>query len=199
MAQIGPRTPRDAGSPQISWILNFFVGNFLTAVTSYDRMQHAGSLLGDLGLTSLIILGEGKNIIYAIGYNSTHASPPHRMQVNGQIPTPVALPLGKKPSISFNWRFAGPHGQTGRFGEEKNVLPQPGFGHGSTPSFLYNGYWVSFPGVKRPGRGVDDSPSSSAQVKNEWSWTSTPLPHRHGTLWGVLYLYLVLQLYETRK
>jgi len=22
-------------------------------------------------------------------------------------------------------------------------------------SLLYNGYWVSFPGVKRPGRGVD--------------------------------------------
>jgi hypothetical protein len=25
-------------------------------------------------------------------------------------------------------------------------------------SLLYNGYWVSFPGVKRPGRGVDHPP-----------------------------------------
>jgi len=30
---------------------------------------------------------------------------------------------------------------------------------------LYNGYRVSFPGVKRPGRSVDHPPSSSAQFK----------------------------------
>ena len=33
------------------------------------------------------------------------------------------------------------------------------------PSFLYNGYRVSLPGVKRPGRGVDHPPPSSAKVK----------------------------------
>ena len=33
------------------------------------------------------------------------------------------------------------------------------------PRFLYNGYWVSFPGVKRPGRGVDHPPPCSAEVK----------------------------------
>jgi hypothetical protein len=33
------------------------------------------------------------------------------------------------------------------------------------PSLLYNGYQVSFPGVKRSGRGVDHPPSSSARVK----------------------------------
>jgi hypothetical protein len=33
------------------------------------------------------------------------------------------------------------------------------------PSLLYNRYRVSFPGVKRPGRGVDHPPSSSATVK----------------------------------
>jgi hypothetical protein len=33
------------------------------------------------------------------------------------------------------------------------------------PSLLYNGYRVSFPGVKRPGREVDHPPSSSAEVK----------------------------------
>jgi hypothetical protein len=32
------------------------------------------------------------------------------------------------------------------------------------PGLLYNGYRVSFPGVKRPGRGVDQPPSSSARV-----------------------------------
>ena len=33
------------------------------------------------------------------------------------------------------------------------------------PSLLYNGYRVSFPGVKWPGRGVNHPPPSSAQVK----------------------------------
>ena len=33
------------------------------------------------------------------------------------------------------------------------------------PSLLCNGYRVSFPGLKRPGRGVDDPPPCSAEVK----------------------------------
>ena len=33
------------------------------------------------------------------------------------------------------------------------------------PSLLYNGYQVSFPGVKRPGRDVDHPPSSCTEVK----------------------------------
>jgi hypothetical protein len=33
------------------------------------------------------------------------------------------------------------------------------------PNLLYNGYRVSFPGVKRQGRGVDHPPPSSAEVK----------------------------------
>jgi hypothetical protein len=32
------------------------------------------------------------------------------------------------------------------------------------PSLLYHGYRVSFPGVKRPGRGVDHPFPSSAEV-----------------------------------
>jgi len=33
------------------------------------------------------------------------------------------------------------------------------------PSLLCNGYRVFFPGVKRPGRGVEHPPPSSAEVK----------------------------------
>ena len=33
------------------------------------------------------------------------------------------------------------------------------------PSLLYNKYWVSCPGVKWPGRGVNHPPPSSAEVK----------------------------------
>jgi len=32
-------------------------------------------------------------------------------------------------------------------------------------SLLYNGYWVSFPGVKRPGCGTDHPPVLSIEVK----------------------------------
>jgi hypothetical protein len=31
-----------------------------------------------------------------------------------------------------------------------------------------------FPEVKRPGREGDNSPPSNAEVKNKWSFTSTP-------------------------
>ena len=35
------------------------------------------------------------------------------------------------------------------------------------PSLLYDGYWASLSEVKRPGRGVDHPPSSSAEVKEK--------------------------------
>jgi hypothetical protein len=34
-------------------------------------------------------------------------------------------------------------------------------------SLLYNGYRLSFPGVKRPERGVKHAPTSSAEVKEK--------------------------------
>jgi hypothetical protein len=37
-------------------------------------------------------------------------------------------------------------------------------------------------GVKRPGREADQSPPSSAEVKNAWSYTSTPPIRLHGVL-----------------
>jgi hypothetical protein len=36
--------------------------------------------------------------------------------------------------------------------------------------------------VKRPGREADHSPPSSAEVKNEWSYTSTPRIRLHGVV-----------------
>ena len=35
------------------------------------------------------------------------------------------------------------------------------------PSLLYNGYRISFQGVKRPGRAVDHQPSFSTKVKEK--------------------------------
>jgi hypothetical protein len=40
------------------------------------------------------------------------------------------------------------------------------------------------PGVKRPGREVDHSPPSSAEIKNEWSYTSFPSLRRHGMVFS---------------
>jgi hypothetical protein len=45
--------------------------------------------------------------------------------------------------------------------------------------------WVPGPlslEVKRPGREADNSPPSSAEVKNAWSYTSTPPIRLHGVL-----------------
>ena len=45
------------------------------------------------------------------------------------------------------------------------------------PSLLYSGHRVYFPGVKRPGRGVDHPPPSSAEVTEtvELYFFSSPL------------------------
>jgi hypothetical protein len=51
-------------------------------------------------------------------------------------------------------------------------------------------------GVKWPGRQADHSPPSSAEVKNAWSYTSTPPMSLHDVVLssaqGLLYLYLYL-------
>jgi len=54
-------------------------------------------------------------------------------------------------------------------------------------SLLYDWYRVSFPGVKRPGRGADHPPPSSAEVKKDYSYTST---HPSGPSWQVIGLNL---------
>jgi hypothetical protein len=53
----------------------------------------------------------------------------------------------------------------------------------------------SFPGVKRPGRGADYPPPSSAEVKKEQSYTSThPLGHLRPVI-GILYLFVHVLIY----
>jgi hypothetical protein len=49
-----------------------------------------------------------------------------------------------------------------RWGEIFRTLPDRA---GGPPGFLYNGYRVSFPGVKRTGHGVDHPHLSNAEVK----------------------------------
>jgi len=64
-----------------------------------------------------------------------------------------------EPYIECHWTVRGlnPGG-----GEIFRTRPYRPWG---PPSLLYNGYCFSFPGVKRPGRGIDHPPPSSAEVK----------------------------------
>jgi hypothetical protein len=55
----------------------------------------------------------------------------------------------------------GPGIESGR-GEIFRTCPDRPWG---PPSLLHNGYRVSFPRVKRPGRDIDHPPTSSAEVK----------------------------------
>jgi hypothetical protein len=48
-------------------------------------------------------------------------------------------------------------------------------GSGVHPTSYKMGTGGSFPGVKLQGREADHSPPTSAEVKNMWNYTSTPL------------------------
>jgi hypothetical protein len=76
---------------------------------------------------------------------------------------PFSITVGRDSSVGIATRY-GLEGQgiESRWGEVFRTRPDRPWG---PPSLLYNGYWVSFPGVKRPGRGVDHPAPSSAEVK----------------------------------
>jgi len=60
----------------------------------------------------------------------------------------------------------------------------------SPPILLYNGFRVSFPGVNRPGRGLDHPPNLASRSKEQYSYSSTPPLGLRGLFHGELYLYL---------
>ena len=72
------------------------------------------------------------------------------------------------------------------------------------PSLLYNGYWDFPRGKEWPGRDTDPSPPSSAMVKKEYSYTSTPpmgcmaCTEPQCLYKGVLFLYLYLSSAEVK-
>ena len=70
---------------------------------------------------------------------------------------------GRDSSVGIPTRYEldGP-GIEFRWGEMFRTRPDRPWG---PPSLLYNGYRVSFPGVKRTGRGVEHPSPSSAEVK----------------------------------
>jgi len=58
-----------------------------------------------------------------------------------------------------------------------------------TPSLLYNEYVPGlFPGVKRPGQGVDHPPHLGPRLKKEHNYTSTSPLGLKDLFYGKLYL-----------
>jgi hypothetical protein len=53
-------------------------------------------------------------------------------------------------------------------------------------SLLFKEYREAFQGVKRPQHDVDPSSLSKAEVKNKWSYTSTPLMCLHGVVGEII-------------
>jgi hypothetical protein len=80
-----------------------------------------------------------------------------------QCHAPTALPPRRKPSS--DWLRAGRSGDRIPVrGEFFRTRPDCSRG---PDSLLYNGYRVSFPGVKRLGRGVDHPPYLAPRLKKE--------------------------------
>ena len=86
----------------------------------------------------------------------------------------VAMGQDRSVGIANRYGLDGP-GIESRWGRGGGEIfrTRPDWFRGS-PRFLYNGYRVSFPGVKRPRRGVDHPPHLAPRSKKEYSCTSTP-------------------------
>ena len=75
------------------------------------------------------------------------------------------------------WAFRGSNSGTGNIYFSSPKYPDRLWG----PSgFLFNGRRGSFPVIWRPACDAEHSLPSSADVKNEWSYTSTPPIYLHG-------------------
>ena len=77
--------------------------------------------------------------------------------------TYVLLSQDSSVGIATRFRLDGP-GIESRWGRGFRTRPDRPCG---PPSFLYSGYLVSFPGIKRPRRGVDHLPHLVPRLKKE--------------------------------
>jgi hypothetical protein len=71
--------------------------------------------------------------------------------------------MGQDSSVGIATHYGqGGPGIYSRWGKIFRTHPDQPWG---PPSLLYNGYWVSFHGVKWPGHGVDHQPTSYDEAK----------------------------------
>ena len=86
--------------------------------------------------------------------------------------------------LATDWTVQGSNPSGGR--TNFRTLPDR---HWGQPSLLYNGYRFSFPGVKRPGHGVDPPPISRAEVKERIErYLYAPGPQWPVVGWTLLYI-----------
>jgi len=98
--------------------------------------------------------------------------------------------LGSSVGTATDYRLHSP-GIEPQWGARFSAHPDWPWG---PPSLLYNGYQV-FPGGKeRPGHEANHSPPSSAEVLEEYSYTSTPIWATTGPVMGLLYLLYIMML-----
>jgi hypothetical protein len=64
-------------------------------------------------------------------------------------------------------------------------------GSGAHPASYSMDTGILFRGIQRPGREADHSPPSSAEVRNEWSYTSNPPIYLHGMVRINLTIYIL--------
>jgi hypothetical protein len=94
------------------------------------------------------------------------------------------MPLNIKSHIGDNFRIPVT-------GEIFRTCPESPWG---PTSLLYSRYWVTFPGVKRPGSAVNRPPPSSGEVKEILELYLYPSLSLHVLFQGKLYLYHLLAI-----
>jgi hypothetical protein len=119
------------------------------------------------------------------------------MEVSSQFHVPSTLPLGKNPGAQWLGDWLGTIDGLRVFWEKETPLSLPGikpriyypdgsnhyFSLSETSSFdpgLRQLAIQLVPGIKRPECKDHDSPPSSVEIKNEWSYSSTPRVYLHG-------------------
>ena len=99
---------------------------------------------------------------------NTHASS-HKLKTELKVTFPLCSgnDVGRDSVVRTTIRYevVGP-GIESRLGGGQD-FPTPPVGPWGPPSLLYNGYRVSFPCVKRPGRDVDHPPHLAPRLKKE--------------------------------
>ena len=119
------------------------------------------------------------NNIIVIIIITTTSRPVPSLAAKTALPS-LNMGRGSSVGIATHYRLDGPGIESPWEGEIFRTRPDRPCG---PPSLLYNGYRISFPGVKRPGRGADHPPPTRAEVKER---VELYLYSPSGPSWAVL-------------
>ena len=130
-------------------------------VTTYHIISAVG-IVTTYHIISAVGIVTTYHIISAVGIVTTY----HIISAVGIVTTPQS-----------DWQVWNSNRVRG-----KGFFSSPNLSEGpwGPPSLLFNEYRASFPGLRRPGSKVNHLHTCTAQVRNEWSYTSTPPTCLHG-------------------